>query len=123
MIEPRSDAFVSDYFTDKEQELVARSAQDERFLMIAALWSAKESTLKALREGLRIDPRQVAVELQANPGDGSSAGGWRPLLTSYQQQTFHGWWRRDNNFVLTLVSEPECDPPTRVPITPTNRPK
>ncbi len=123
MIEPRSEAFVSDYFTGEEQELVERSAQAERFLTVALLWSAKESTLKALREGLRIDPRQVAVDVSAAAGDSPSAVGWYPLLTSYQQQTFHGWWRRDGEFVLTLVSEPECAPPTRLPVIPTNRPK
>jgi 4'-phosphopantetheinyl transferase len=116
LIEPRSEAFVSDYFTSREQELVAQSVQDDRFVTAALLWSAKESTLKALREGLRIDTRQVEVELQRDAAGCASTDGWHPLLTSYEQQPFHGWWRRDGEFVLTLISEPASSPPTRLSI-------
>lgn len=120
MIEPRSDAFLSDYFTAKEQELVARSAHDERFVTTALLWSAKESTLKALREGLRLDPRQVQVELSADAGGAGSADGWRRLLTSYEWRNFRGWWRRDRESLLTLVSGSEAGPPWRL-ATPSQR--
>lgn len=37
----------------EEQELVARAP--ERDELVALLWSGKESALKALREGLRLD--------------------------------------------------------------------
>src|SRR5271157_5582736 len=61
IIEPRSDAFVADYFTAEEQALVARVSLEDRPRLLALLWSAKESALKALHEGLRLDTRSVVV--------------------------------------------------------------
>ena len=60
-VEPRSDAFVADYFTVDEGNLIARSARQERPQLLALLWSAKESALKALRVGLRFDTRCMSV--------------------------------------------------------------
>ena len=55
-IEPRSDAFVADYFTIEEQALVARASAADRDRILALLWSGKESALKALREGFDSTP-------------------------------------------------------------------
>ena len=80
MVEPRSDAFVADYFTIEEQALVARASAEDRPRLLALLWSAKESALKALHEGLRLDTRSVIV----NPFDGSfDLNGWSPLHVRY----------------------------------------
>ena len=57
IVEPRSDAFVADYFTVEEQALVARASAADRDRLLALLWSAKESALKALHAGLRLDTR------------------------------------------------------------------
>ena len=65
LIEPRSEAFVADYFTAEEQALVARVSASNRPQLCALLWSAKESALKALHEGLRLDTRSVTVSLRA----------------------------------------------------------
>jgi len=62
IIEPRSDGFVADYFTPEEQALVAEAPAPDRPRLSALLWSAKESALKALRAGLRLDTRCVTVE-------------------------------------------------------------
>jgi 4'-phosphopantetheinyl transferase len=62
LIEPRSDGFVADYFTTEEQALVARAFAADRPRLCALLWSGKESALKALRAGLRLDTRCVSVE-------------------------------------------------------------
>ena len=76
VIEPRSEAFVADYFTEDEQALVARVCEADRSRLVTLLWSAKESALKALREGLRLDTRSVDV----SPVDGAfDLNGWRPL--------------------------------------------
>ena len=61
LVEPRSEAFIADYFTPEEQALVAQSDAADRFRLVALLWSAKESALKALRAGLRLDTRSVIV--------------------------------------------------------------
>ena len=61
VIEPHSDAFIADYFATEEQALVARAAPADRPWLVTLLWSAKESALKALRAGLRLDTRGVIV--------------------------------------------------------------
>ena len=63
VIEPHSDAFIADYFATEEQALVARAAPADRPWLVTLLWSAKESALKALRAGLRLDTRCVIVTL------------------------------------------------------------
>jgi phosphopantetheinyl transferase (holo-ACP synthase) len=65
-VEPRSHEFVTDYFTAEEQAQVARTTADEHDQIVTLLWSAKESALKALRAGLRLDTRTVIVNVQ-NP--------------------------------------------------------
>lgn len=64
-IEPRTDAFIADYFTDAEKAVIARTSAANNPRMLALLWSAKESALKVLQTGLRADTRSVMV----NPGN------------------------------------------------------
>ena len=110
IIEPRSDAFAADYFTAEEQALVARASAADRYRLLALLWSAKESVLKALRVGLRLDTRCVAV----SPADGlprEGQDGWHPLEARYNEQTFQGWWHNQGNVLRTLVGAPPPVPP------------
>ncbi len=101
-IEPRSNAFAADYFTLEEQALISESGS--RDLLLALLWSAKESTLKALRTGLRLDTRSVTVQPS---GVGSPAPDWRPLQARCADgPVFHGWWHCDEKIVRTMLSAP-----------------
>ncbi len=79
---------------------------DRRDLAVAHVWSAKESALKALRQGLRLDTREVEVELSC-----SARGGWQPQQVRHATRTFEGWWRRDCSHELTAVPEPADAPP------------
>ncbi len=107
-IEARSEAFVADYFTEDEQALVARTSEAERSWLVTLLWSAKESALKALREGLRLDTRTVA----ASPLDQTAdPNGWRPLRVCADGRTFQGWWQQAHGMVRTFVADPPPDPP------------
>src|ERR1019366_2994088 len=63
VIEPRSHAFIADYFATEEQALVARAAPADLPWLVTLIWSAKESALKALLAGLRLDTRCVIVAL------------------------------------------------------------
>ncbi len=134
VIEPHSDAFVADYFTPEEQALVAQGAPADRPWLVTLLWSAKESALKALRDGLRLDTRCVIVTLgdalrtqneeeevcvsgefikdsafAARQAD--SASDWRPLqVRHFHDQTFFGWWQQTGNLLRTVVAAP---PPAR----------
>lgn len=89
--EPRSSAFIADYFTEEEQSLIS-----ERPHIVTLLWSAKESALKALRVGLRLDTRSVQVHL--NPG----AAAFRVTCDG---QSFEGLWRATGNLVQTIVAD------------------
>ena len=64
IVETHSPAFIRDYFTDEEQMEIARAPASGQPSLVAALWSAKESALKALQEGLRLDTRTASVRLR-----------------------------------------------------------
>jgi len=53
-IEVRSPAFVSEWFSDSEQQLVGTDPQRQTLA-----WSAKEAILKALGQGMALNPREV----------------------------------------------------------------
>jgi 4'-phosphopantetheinyl transferase len=134
VIEPHSDAFIADYFATEEQDLVARAAAADRPWLVTLLWSAKESALKALHAGLRLDTRCVVVtpvgalrsqndvgetsvldKYARNPdfatGQPDAVNGWRPLRVLHtHDQTFLGWWQHAGNLLRTMVAAP---PPAR----------
>ena len=116
IVEPHSNAFLSDYFTDEEQALFAPA--DNTNLLSSLLWSAKESALKALHAGLRLDTRSVNVQL----GEQCSAGVppapvrgeriWTRLDVHHEDgRILKGWWQRSGNLIRTLVSDPGAQPP------------
>jgi 4'-phosphopantetheinyl transferase len=102
LAESRGAAFVADWFTAGEREAVAGARPEDHPLLLAVLWSAKESALKALRVGLRFDTRWVVVE----PPDLGRAGAWLPLTVRHPAggRVFRGWWRHDAGRVLTMVA-------------------
>lgn len=107
-IEPHSDVFLSDYFVESEQELVTRAPAVDRPWLITLLWSAKESALKVLHEGLRLDTRSV----QAQPEFEGDADGWRRVtVVAWNKQSFKGWWMTDGKSIRTLVSDPSPNRP------------
>lgn len=133
-VEPRSDAFIADYFVPEEQALLTQAASLERPALVAMLWSAKESALKALHEGLRLDTRSVLVNVADNfpiSGDvaqncaaesgpswqhaasNCSENDWRPLRVGCSNcgHPLHGWWQWTGNLVRTVVADPPPLPP------------
>lgn len=107
LVEPREASFVRDFFTAEEMAAVARAPATQHDVLVTALWSGKEAVLKALREGLRIDTRRIALEIapfSTPPAD------WMPFsvhLESALAATFpgawSGWWRVHDAFTLTLA--------------------
>ncbi len=130
LVETRSTAFIADYFTKTEQELIAQVSGTIQPLLINLLWSAKESTLKALHVGLRADTRSIEVKtlgdwFEETPVASSSgylterstvlSTNWRPLLARCDDGTIlSGWWQRSNNILRTVVAAPPSDPPTEL---------
>ncbi len=115
MTEPHSREFAADYFTTEEQVFVGGVSEPDRSRLLSLLWSAKESALKALRMGLRVDTRQLAVTLE----DADSLGfdTWFPLHVRYSsERIFHGWWQRSGELLRTLVADPPPDRPVRLKI-------
>ncbi len=105
LVEARSDAFVRDWFTPRERDLVL-AAGAERDLLANLVWSAKESALKVLRTGLRRDTRSVEVDLRP------AAAGWAAFVVhAAEGATFPGWWRRYGEFVLTVAADRAIEPP------------
>ena len=109
LIEPHSASFVTDYFTAEEQTLLAQVSAAEQPRILTLLWSAKESALKALHEGLRLDTRSVCV---VNISGECDLQGWSPLQVRLEDgAVFQGWWQ-DNGWVLrTVVADPPPDSP------------
>jgi 4'-phosphopantetheinyl transferase len=114
IVEPRSAAFATDYFTLEEQCLMTRVPRADRAAFLALLWSAKESALKAMGQGLRLDTRSVAVTpLEGQP----DVSGWSPLrVRCAGNQVFHGWWRNTHGFLHTVVSDPDPECPIALPV-------
>lgn len=96
VVEPRSKPFLRDFLTPTEQSEM-RTDSD-----VALCWSAKESTLKLLRVGLRRDTRSVEVR---RIGQGP---GWHPLevIDLDDDARYSGWGRRLEQLVLTVVTAP-----------------
>ncbi len=106
----RGEEFVVDWFTDAERRLVeAVAAGNERSRVVTLVWSAKESALKALGVGLRLDTREVDVEL---PGYAPGTREWSALVVHTPERALHGWWRAGDERVLTVVA----DPPPGLPL-------
>jgi 4'-phosphopantetheinyl transferase len=121
IVEPRCDAFIADYFATEEQELIERTSAADRSLLLALLWSGKESALKVLRAGLTLDTRSVTVRpvAPALHGDGRAQApalaapgsyapkAWQPLQVVYEgEQVFHGWWQNTGDLLRTMVASP-----------------
>ena len=100
-----STAFMRDYFTEEEEMEISEAPAARRELLVAVLWSAKESALKVLHQGLRLDTRAVSVRL----GDWhSEPDRWYPLqVHQLPGKVFHGWWQTTGSVVRTLVASPQ----------------
>jgi 4'-phosphopantetheinyl transferase len=78
--------------------------------MITVVWSAKEAALKALRHGLRDDPRDVAITLL----DLGAAGWHRLAIRAPNAPALAGWWCTDAGFVVAIVGTELEQPPVLI---------
>ncbi len=108
-VEPRSPAFVDTFFCDRERSLCAEARSGQAALLTNAIWSAKESVLKALRIGLRADTRSV----EAIPmGWEDRAARWRPVVLHVAAPfELCGWWHALGGSVVTLAASAPCARP------------
>lgn len=103
MIEEKSEGFIEDYFTEQETKGVMSFAKDRnRDLLASLLWSAKEAMLKAHQIGLRIDTREM--ELQIPSVD--SGVGWcllEILKCPAEMQPMVLYWKQMDHFLITMA--------------------
>lgn len=110
LIESREHSFVSDFFTASEQQLVDSAPAEQAPMLTTLLWSAKESALKALQVGLRLDTTSLDVSLDPEmhgPRDCVGLGDvevWSSLsVRCGSGQVLRAWWRCANGVVRTVV--------------------
>ena len=101
-IEQRDIQFFEDYFAPEEMALL-RDAPAEKSLVAYLIWSAKESTLKALRQGLRRDTRSVLIYPEFPTPEDS----WNPWTGHCLESSrkFYGWWRACDGYIYTIASD------------------
>ena len=100
-VEPHTRAFVEHFFTPAEIEQVERSDATNLTTTATLIWSAKESVLKVLAVGLRVDTRCVSVSLDVTEGAGTD---WQPFSAGVADgRRFAGWWHRDGDWLRTIA--------------------
>jgi len=109
LVEPRSQAFVTDWLAPAERALVA-SAGARRDLVANLAWTAKEAAAKVRREGLRLDVRSAVVQPDGLELD---APGWRALAVDWGDGAgrTRGWWLAEQGWVMAVAAEPPPDRP------------
>jgi 4'-phosphopantetheinyl transferase len=107
-IEPRDWQFVEDYFNAEEILRVRLAPAEQYETVITAIWSAKEAALKALRRGLTVDTHSLSCYIPAlEHVDDWSAFDIvcdRRLLDLPLAPSLAGWWRRMDDFALTVAA-------------------
>jgi len=113
VVAARSHTFLHDYLTEAEWSWV-QAADEGRDRRAMVVWSAKESALKALREGLRLDTRTVEVTVPAWIADQPTS--WLPLsVRTPGGARFPGYWCPAGDFVWTIVAERAVPSPGEAP--------
>ncbi len=106
-VEPKSNRFVDDFFTESEIEQTNRSANPNQ--AVVEIWSLKEAVLKALRLGLTVDTRKLNVRPRAmhysSPSIQSLEWGEASIQVNIERksQPFSAWVRDCNGYVLCLA--------------------
>jgi 4'-phosphopantetheinyl transferase len=104
LVEEHSQTFAQDYFTAEEQALVSRDTFSRRNMLLSLFWSAKESALKALHEGLRLDTRSISIDVDLAACSSESMI-WSPLqVLSRNGCEFCGYWRQSGDLLRTVVA-------------------
>jgi 4'-phosphopantetheinyl transferase len=106
-VEARTETFILDYFTPAERRLVDKYPAESRAMLVTLIWSAKESMLKALGVGLRMDTRTVEVRgLDGLLTTSNAHHKWQKIQIGEQpanERAWAAWWQRRDPFVLTLA--------------------
>ncbi len=108
LIEVRSEAFIREWLTPVEQQLVWARDVAGRPLLANLMWTAKEAAAKVRHDGLRLDLRRASVS-----ADEEDTGlEWRPVRVDWHDGSgaTSGWSRAEPGWVMVIAGEP---PPAR----------
>jgi 4'-phosphopantetheinyl transferase len=110
-IEPREEIFARDYFTP-EEILCLQQDPAEGVLLVNLIWSAKETVLKILHQGLRRDTRSVVI----HPDFGGIEGAWKMWTGRCLESSriFKGWWRSAGGYIYTAASDQITSAPEEI---------
>ncbi|HNB54068.1 MAG TPA: 4'-phosphopantetheinyl transferase superfamily protein, partial [Anaerolineales bacterium] len=104
------EGFVGDYFVGEEIALVDAVPRVSRERVVTAIWSAKESALKAIRVGLLADTFAVKCLPQGDGLTNVKHQDWSPVLIEWDLSKLKraappltGWWRVWKDFILTIA--------------------
>lgn len=112
-VEERDASFYFDFFTPVELSWMKGCPANQIGLIGTVIWSAKESMLKALGQGLRLDTRSVEILRIANnvSEDWSELEIQAPNITSAK---WLGFWRKFGGSICTIaVKDPQDEPELR----------
>lgn len=105
-IESRPLTFAENYFTENEQKFLQQIPPEQNDFWVTAIWSAKEAAFKAVREGLRLDTRQIECRFE---DDRQAAAEWIPFSMTWGQDVadrypqLQGWLKTKADYLLTLA--------------------
>jgi len=102
-IERRSASFIFDYFTPVEVAVVDEQDPADQPLIATLIWSAKESTLKAIKKGLSLDTRSVVIRADLSGAESR----WKRLEAECVGlgEKMNGWWKSGDGMVFTIVTQ------------------
>jgi len=115
VVESRSSGFLSDYYTDEEQAVLRADPGPHMDRIATLFWAAKESTLKALRVGLRADTRRIQISMTAESG---TFAGWSRLAVQDAESdlSFGAWGRMLGELAAVVVTSPPSREPSELDV-------
>jgi len=112
VVEPKPANFSEDYFAPEERALLKQMAISEQTMIVTLLWSAKECSLKILRQGLRRDTRSVLIDI----GFSEQKSGWRTWSGRCieSDRIFSGWWQISDEYIQTVAADQSTAEPQKL---------
>lgn len=111
--EPHSSTFLQQFFTPAEIEQVERSERLDSPCIETVIWSAKETVLKMLALGLRVDTRSVSISVEVAQTHAKDWKRFSALLVDGRR--FTGWWHRDSTWLKTVAASSANAIPVALP--------
>jgi len=106
LVESRPPSFLEDYFTAQEYDTGLALKGLERDIWFTLLWSLKESVLKAVGKGLRLDTRNVVIHQVDDLTGAIQDTNWRKAYVTFEKDNavqWCLWWRYMDRFIYSVA--------------------